>query len=192
MMQKSLENYVMVLQNRIPNELCEATIADIPNLNAKKATFLNYSGEAKVNPGEEERLEINADEAYPIKTRDKLMEIIWNGLDHYYKHYNFDWHNSWNGFTIPKFNIYNETSLMTEHIDHIHSCFDGNVKGIPILSVIGLLNDEFEGGDFVMFTDTKIPLSKGDLLIFPSVFLYPHKVETITKGTRYSLVSWVY
>ena len=40
--------------------------------------------------------------------------------------------------------------------------------------------------------DKKINLLKGDLLIFPSIFLYPHKVEPIKKGTRYSFISWVY
>jgi len=191
-MQKNLDNYVMVLQNRVSSDICNETINDIPNLNAKKATFLNYQGEQKVNPGEEERYEIQGSDAVPIKTREALMQIIWNGVNDYYNHYNFDWHKSWNGFTVPKYNIYNESSLMTEHIDHIHACFDGDIKGIPTLSVVGLLNDDFDGGDFVMFTDTKIPLSKGDLLIFPSLFLYPHRVDTITRGTRYSFVSWVY
>ena len=44
--------------------------------------------------------------------------------------------------------------------DHIHSIFDGNIKGIPVLSVVGLLNDNYEGGDFVMFEDYKVSLKK--------------------------------
>ena len=35
-------------------------------------------------------------------------------------------------------------------------------------------------------------LNQGDVLIFPSNFLYPHKVNSIKKGTRYSFVSWVW
>ena len=81
---------------------------------------------------------------------------------------------------------------MAEHCDHIQSIFDGNIKGIPILSVLGILNNDYEGGEFIMFKNKKINLLKGDLLIFPSVFLYPHKVEPIKKGTRYSFISWVH
>ena len=35
-----------------------------------------------------------------------------------------------------------------------------------------------------------MPLKKGDILIFPSVFLFPHEVKPITSGTRYSFVTW--
>ena len=43
-----------------------------------------------------------------------------------------------------------------------------------------------------MFDDTEIHLEVGDLLIFPSNFLYPHKVNMVTEGTRHSFVSWVW
>ena len=79
---------------------------------------------------------------------------------------------------------------MHEHCDHIHSLFDGNRKGIPTLSILGLLNDNFEGGEFVMFGDTTIEFKKGDLLLFPSNFLFPHRVDPVKKGTRYSFISW--
>ena len=69
--------------------------------------------------------------------------------------------------------------------------FDGERKGIPILSVLGVLNDDYEGGEFVLI-DEKINLSKGDIIVFPSNFMYPHKVEPVTKGTRYSYISWIW
>ena len=81
---------------------------------------------------------------------------------------------------------------MASHCDHIHSLFDGERKGIPILSVLGLLNDNFEGGDFIFFDDYKIKFNKGDIIIFPSIFLYPHRVAPVTKGTRDTFVSWVW
>ena len=64
------------------------------------------------------------------------------------------------------------------------------------LSVIMNLNDDYGGGDLV-FTDQKekeikrLKLSKGSIIFFPSNFMYPHKIEPITKGTRYSIVSWL-
>jgi len=81
---------------------------------------------------------------------------------------------------------------MAEHCDHINSIFDGQRKGIPTLSIVGSLNDDYEGGDFIMFEDKKIDIKQGELIIFPSLFLYPHRVEPVIKGTRYSYVSWIY
>jgi predicted 2-oxoglutarate/Fe(II)-dependent dioxygenase YbiX len=64
------------------------------------------------------------------------------------------------------------------------------------LSIIMNLNDEYEGGDLV-FTDQKekeikrLKLGKGSIVFFPSNFMYPHGIQPITKGTRYSIVSWL-
>jgi len=56
---------------------------------------------------------------------------------------------------------------------------------------VGNLNDNYTGAEFEMFGEV-IPLGLGDLMIFPSNFMYPHKVKEGIKGTRYSFVSWVY
>ncbi len=88
-----------------------------------------------------------------------------------------------------RFNRYGVGTKMREHYDHIHSLFDGKLKGIPILSIVGLLNDNYEGGEFLI-RGIKVDLTRGDILIFPSNFMYPHEVNDITKGIRYSFVSW--
>ena len=64
------------------------------------------------------------------------------------------------------------------------------------LSIIINLNDNYKGGDLV-FTDQKeieikrIKLQKNSIVFFPSNFLYPHTIEPILKGTRYSIVIWL-
>ena len=82
--------------------------------------------------------------------------------------------------------------MMRPHFDHIQSLFDGEKRGIPVLSVIGALNDhsDYEGGGLVFWDDFEIKLDKGDILIFPSCYLYPHRVQEVTKGERYSFVCW--
>lgn len=52
------------------------------------------------------------------------------------------------------------------------------------------LNDDYEGGDFVFNDNHTLKFNAGDILIFPSTFMYAHEVKAITKGTRYSFVSW--
>jgi predicted 2-oxoglutarate/Fe(II)-dependent dioxygenase YbiX len=69
--------------------------------------------------------------------------------------------------------------------------FDGTRKGIPILSVIAGLNDDYEGGELVINEDV-IRLNQGQVIVFPSNFLYPHKVNNVTRGTRYSSITWVW
>ena len=61
------------------------------------------------------------------------------------------------------------------------------------LSTVLFLNDDFEGGEFLMFNEEKeIKFKAGDIMIFPSVFLYPHRVAPVTKGIRDAFVSWVW
>lgn len=93
-------------------------------------------------------------------------------------------------FTSPRMNKYGVGTKMRKHYDHIHSVFKDR-KGIPVLSIVGLLNDNFEGGKF-MCRDVDLNLKQGDIVIMPSVFLFPHEVTEITKGTRYSFVAWAF
>ncbi len=50
---------------------------------------------------------------------------------------------------------------------------------------------DYEGGDleFIGSTDEKAPRSRGALIAFPS--FVAHKVHPVTRGERFSLVSWI-
>ena len=135
-----------------------------------------------------------AEEKYqaPAEIVDALkMDLMLNPLIRYVKELRMPWFDKYQGYSHVRFNKYAENKKMALHADHIHSMFDGERKGIPILSVLGVLNDDYEGGEFVLI-DEKIDLSKGDIIIFPSNFMYPHKVEPVTKGIRYSYISWIW
>jgi len=95
------------------------------------------------------------------------------------------------GVSNPRLNRYPVGTMMGRHADHIHSLFDGEQKGIPALSLVALLNDDFEGGRFIV-RDQELDLKAGDILIFPSCFLYPHEVTEVTAGERLSFVSWAW
>jgi predicted 2-oxoglutarate/Fe(II)-dependent dioxygenase YbiX len=53
------------------------------------------------------------------------------------------------------------------------------------------LNDDFEGGDFV-FPELKVRVrpEPGMMVCFPSNHQYMHGVEPVTRGKRYSIVTW--
>lgn len=90
-----------------------------------------------------------------------------------------------------RLNRYGVGTVMRLHSDHIHSLFDGRSKGIPAVSLVGNLNDDYTGGQFIIGGEP-LELTAGDVVVFPSCFLYPHEVTEVTAGTRYSFVSWAW
>ena len=90
-----------------------------------------------------------------------------------------------------RLNRYTKGTNMAPHVDNITSIFDGKEKGVPILSIVGILNENYEGGEFIV-CNQKIILKTGEIIIFPSNFMFPHEVKPITKGTRYSFITWGY
>lgn len=116
-----------------------------------------------------------------------LFKKLYNIIPRYFNDLGMP--NMYVGHQPIRYNRYDVGTKMNVHADHIHTLFDGNKKGIPILSLLGFLNDDYEGGDFIL-CGKKIITKPGQLIIFPSNFVYPHEVTTVTKGTRYSYVSW--
>lgn len=54
------------------------------------------------------------------------------------------------------------------------------------------LNDDYSGGRFTFFGgQLRHRVPAGSALMFPSNFMYPHGVEEITQGTRYSIITWL-
>ena len=188
-LKRDLQHYVKQFKGRIDKNLCDTLVREISTMQFEQHTF--YDVEKKVygpRSGSKE-LSVSWDDC-PSKSI--LTKELWNVIRDYLIQINMPWFVRWSGFTQPRFNKYDEDKKMALHCDHIQSMFDGKRKGIPILSVLGVLNDNYEGGEFIMFDDTEIKFEKGDVLVFPSLFLYPHKVEPVKSGTRYSYISWVW
>ena len=60
------------------------------------------------------------------------------------------------------------------------------------LTVIMSMNDGYEGGEVALFNRELVyKLGAGDVLVFPSNFMYPHEIMPVTEGTRYSIITWV-
>lgn len=53
------------------------------------------------------------------------------------------------------------------------------------------LNDDYEGGNMAFFDkEIQIRGGVGSVIMFPANFMYPHQIMEVTKGTRYSIVTW--
>lgn len=130
---------------------------------------------------------------YDNKKTQDIMDRLWFVLEDYYKTVlkDFYWSSSWLGYSTIRYNKYDVNKEMKLHCDHIHTLFTGNRRGIPTLTILGTLNDNYEGGNLYLI-DEEVPMKTGSVVIFPSNFMYPHMVKPVTKGTRYSYVSWVW
>lgn len=189
-MKKLLNDYIKIYNNHFSDELCDKTLTELNSLNWHQHTFYNPKTDSTRAVSGSKELDVSHG---LVSTKPELMDRVWEGINQYIiKDFAFPWFNTWCGFTDIRFNRYEENRLMANHCDHINSMFDGTRKGIPTLTCLGLLNDDFEGGEFIMFEDELIQLSKGDLMIFPSNFLFPHRVQPVKKGVRNSFVAWVW
>ena len=58
-----------------------------------------------------------------------------------------------------------------------------------------ILNDDYEGGEFEFVLpkkrSMKIKPKENSCIMFPSNFMFPHKVHPVPKGTRYVIVGWM-
>ena len=194
-MNKNIEHYVFHKENFLDEKFCENSINELSMGDWEKHDwYLSSTDSQHSRSGKEEPdvLRIETFSNNVLKINEFIIQNLHSTILEYVECFKFDWFNYWAGYSPIRFNRYNLGQTMLSHCDHIQSMFDGERKGIPTLSIIGILNDDYEGGELIMFEDKKIDTKKGDLIIFPSNFLYPHYVAPVTKGVRYSYVSWVW
>jgi predicted 2-oxoglutarate/Fe(II)-dependent dioxygenase YbiX len=191
-MDKNLANYVRILPEFIDKNSCNKILEQINYVDGwEQHTYHDPKTDTQNAVNSERELDVNWN-VDKIPTANFLHQRVADAAQEYLKSLNFYWYQNYQAFSKIRFNRYNENCIMNTHVDHIHTLFEGKDRGIPVLSVLGALNDDFEGGEFVLFNDTSIKLPQGSIIIFPSNFLYPHKVDPVKKGTRYTFVSWVW
>lgn len=182
-----ISDFIYVAKNVISEETCQHIIDDT-NFQNKwiQGSWYNY-GKNKLSPNTHSTSAIYCLNGvnffeYISKARESYLNDVLRPLKSYKLPVG--------RVTTPFINKYEEGQFMKTHVDHIQSIFDGQKKGIPVMTSLGILNDDFEGGEFVMFDDYVVDLKIGDVLLFPSIYMYPHQVKEVTKGTRYSWISW--
>ena len=88
-----------------------------------------------------------------------------------------------------RINRYPVGGFMSSHVDNIHHSH-GQQYGYPQVSALLYLNDNYEGGEFYVAGKLFEP-ERGAGIIFPSNFMFPHEAKTVTKGMRWSVVTWL-
>ena len=150
----------------------------------KSSTYSSHKGQ---NDNSEERVRMDEvwareeNRPYPSLRESVLKSMRFYGKEH--ENFSCIHHTD---FRINKYGI---NGFMSSHIDNIHHSH-GQKYGYPQVSCLLFLNDDYEGGEFVV-ADNEYHPTVGSSLVFPSNFMFPHEVKEVTKGKRYSIMTWI-
>lgn len=185
-MSLDLQDYVYKIDDFLDQETCKSIVQKIKKLKWEKHTYYDNKQGTMISYDNDLSVIFNSD----IPEADTINKKLSYALKIYLDNLNFKWYPSYTNYSSIRFNRYDKDTLMKLHCDHIHTLFDGVNKGVPVLTMLGSINNNYKGGELVMFDQKVVELRAGNLLIFPSNFLFPHEVKPVISGTRYSYVSW--
>lgn len=180
-----LKNFIHIERGLIPKDTCRFVIDSIKN---KSWSSHMWSRDGKDNFSYPTK-ELGVLEATP-DLEDILNPLISLSVKYYNDFIGSEKVSQVTCFSPVRFNRYQKGQTMRIHCDHIKTLFEGEVKGIPVLSIIINFNDDYKGGDLIFWDDYKVDLGEGDVVVFPSLFLFPHRIEEVTENIRYSGVAW--
>ena len=188
MQHNKLEDYIYIVKNAISLSLCDDILREFKNSNEWENTAIG-SLEIKLDKNIRNCQVIGISFSSVIQenkdVRHKLDNAIFDSAAKCIQEYRTKFPlcniQEDSGYELLK---YSEGCFYVEHTD--------SFKARPrAVSCSFILNDDFEGGEFAFFNrEFKYKLEKGDAIMFPSNFMYPHEVMPVTKGTRYSIITW--
>jgi hypothetical protein len=179
---KTIEERVLtdcaVFENHISNTLCDLVIDRyIKNDIEKEPPFIGGGENINKNIRDTERVPLPINQGISATLTATALNA-----NHYWWQYNITHANQ------SEFLIYKPGGHYNPHVDTFHAHNNETRK----LTALAFLNDDFEGGKFFLNADGNLyypPQEKGTVLVFPSYMV--HGVEPVTKGVRYSCVTWV-
>jgi Rps23 Pro-64 3,4-dihydroxylase Tpa1-like proline 4-hydroxylase len=183
---KNINDYIVVFEDVITHALCDAILEEFSNEEEWQKTVVGH-GTLNENIRTAETVFIS----YPHvieknpKVRQKLDKYVFASAGLVIKKYNekFPLCNieEDSGYELLR---YKEGQFYTQHTD--------SFKARPrAVSCSLALNDDYEGGEWGFFDrEMVIKAPKGSAVLFPSNFMYPHEIMPVTKGTRYSVITW--
>ena len=178
----NVQDYIKVYEETVDDELCNSLMS--AKLDYKPSSFSNHEG---ITKNSEERVVM--DDVW-IRKDNKFYDPLKGCFVKAVRQYEFDFPRfSCEHTTDFRINKYGTGGFMSEHIDNIHHSH-GQKYGYPQATVLLFLNDDFKGGQFIV-SELQLNIKKGDAIIFPSNFMFPHEVKKVTSGTRWSIVSWL-
>jgi len=130
MFSKSLDDYIVVVENVISKELRESIVTDLKNSSFVTHKYNDATNNIKYNNLNNPEFEIKFD-----YTNKEYEDLVYKCVDVYSNNISSLEGAYLSKISKPRYNKYNKNNNMEMHVDHIHSLFDGERKGIPALSI---------------------------------------------------------
>jgi predicted 2-oxoglutarate/Fe(II)-dependent dioxygenase YbiX len=180
-----LNKFIKVYDNIIPNSLCDAIINEYKNSSWEDSLVASEVVDKKIRNLKQIGISDSGIIAQNYDVRKKLDDDMYMSAGEAIKKYNIEFPDSFiesdTGYWLLK---YETGEFYTRHTDHYK-------KQPRTVSCSFALNDDYEGGEFSFFQkELNFKLKKGSAILFPSNFLFPHEILPVTKGRRYSIVTW--
>jgi hypothetical protein len=190
---------LIVYRNAFPRDLdlinrLEEILSNESNENqwrtAKTSRVGNAQGGKKYRDCSDFKIKKNAGDDSGKSESTLKLEKIWedcyiaalDAVEDYAQHFRLSQLGYWAPLNFVK---YDQGEYIEVHSDHVdtHIC---------VLSSVGYINDDYEGGElFFDKLNIKIKPKAGDLYLYPSTYLYSHASLPITSGTKYAIVTFL-
>ncbi len=178
-------NYIKVYNNILSDELCDLIINEYEDFEWEPAITSDHLVKSDVRKCNRIGISIGDSISKNPKTRkyidDKLFSCASTAIKRYASDFPHVEVECDTGYDLLR---YEKGDFYIEHIDYF--------KLTPrVVSLSFALNDDYDGGEFGFFgRKQKIKLKKGDAILFPSNFMFPHEILPVQNGTRYSIITW--
>jgi predicted 2-oxoglutarate/Fe(II)-dependent dioxygenase YbiX len=185
---KNINDYIVVFEGAMTHALCDAILKEFSNEEEWQKTVIG-GGDGWVNDKVRSAETIVVSYPHVIeknkKVRQKLDKYIFDSAGLAIRKYN-------EKFPLAKIEEDSGYELLRYKEGQFYMQHTDSFKERPrAVSCSFALNDDYEGGEWGFFdrkTIMKVP--KGSVVLFPSNFMYPHEIMPVTKGTRYSIITW--
>lgn len=185
---EKISDHIVVFDNILAGDFCDELIAEF---NMKDEWNFAQTGlDASVNKSIRNVDTISLSTAEVIQVNLKIREKIEKTLFHacgevirqYQRLFPFCRVIEGLGFELLRYEVGGFYKLHTD-----------SFKRVPReLAFSFSLNDDYEGGEWAFFCGEKIMKpAKGSVIVFPANFMFPHEIMPVTRGTRYSVVTWM-
>lgn len=181
-----LKEYVVYLEDIVPLSLCDDIINEYQNeewhqtlIGAEGVQDPNIRGAKTIQISKEEAILKNPGVRRSLDER--LFECASKAIKQYSSKFPECSISIDTGYELLR---YTEGFGYSRHTDDF-------AQEPRVVSCSFCLNDGYTGGEFNMLDlGMSFKQKKGSALLFPSNFMFPHEVEKVTSGIRYSIVTW--
>jgi len=186
-MHNKLKDYIQVFEGVVSDDLCDRILAEYVNApewivtHVGKTNVVDNSVRSATVIGISANVVMDANPEVRYGLDKEIFQCAADVIGKYKDVYPLAEIEQDSGYELLR---YKEGQFYMQHTD--------SFKAIPrTISCSFALNDDYEGGEWGFWDrEITIKLPKGAAILFPSNFMYPHEIMSVTKGTRYSVITW--